>query len=280
MIGIVVPAHNEEASLARCLAAIREAARDPALAGETVRTIVVLDACTDRSAEIARQCGVETLAIRARNVGIARASGAQRLLEAGVRWLAFTDADSQVSPGWLAAQLSLGADAVCGSISVDDWAAHSQDLRDHFYRTYTDADGHRHIHGANLGVSAHAYLRAGGFAPLACSEDVALVEQLQATGARIAWSAAPRVVTSARYASRARGGFGDTLRAWATALALDPAQLRAPDLGLALATDFEVEPEPESPCDVELELDLDSASEPARESALEPAFDRGLRNVP
>jgi hypothetical protein len=37
---------------------------------------------------------------------------------------------------------------------------------------------------------------------------------LQALGVRIAWSAAPRVVTSARIAGKARGGFGDTLHAW------------------------------------------------------------------
>ena len=43
MIGIVIPAHNEEAWLARCLASILEAARDPALGGEVVRTIVVLE---------------------------------------------------------------------------------------------------------------------------------------------------------------------------------------------------------------------------------------------
>jgi glycosyltransferase involved in cell wall biosynthesis len=242
MIGIVIPAHNEEASLARCLRSILAAARDPALAGEAVRTVVVLDDCTDRSAEIARHYGVETLALQARNVGVARAAGAQRLLEAGARWLAFTDADSRVSPGWLKAQLSLDADAVCGSICVDDWTAHSPDVRDYFRRTYMDADGHRHVHGANLGVSAQAYLRAGGFAPLACSEDVALVEQLEATGARIVWSAAPRVVTSARRAARARGGFGDTLCAWAAALTLEAAQHRTPQLELDPALDSDLDP--------------------------------------
>jgi len=36
---------------------------------------------------------------------------------------------------------------------------------------------------------------------------------LIATGTTIAWSAAPRVITSARRASKARGGFGDTLAA-------------------------------------------------------------------
>ena len=76
---------------------------------------------------------------------------------------------------------------------------------------YTDADGHRHIHSANLGVSADAYARAGGFEQLACSEDVALVDALQRSGARFAWSAAPRVATSARRDAKARGGFGDTL---------------------------------------------------------------------
>ncbi|MEX3824233.1 glycosyltransferase family 2 protein, partial [Paraburkholderia sp. BR14262] len=128
---------------------------------------------------------------------------------------AFTDADSHVAPDWLAAQLALAADAVCGPVSVDDWSALAPCARATWERRYRDADGHRHIHGANLGVAAHAYLRAGGFPPLACSEDVALVDLLIATGATLAWSAAPRVVTSGRRDARTRGGFGDTLAAWA-----------------------------------------------------------------
>nr|WKF55734.1 hypothetical protein HUO10_000178 [Paraburkholderia busanensis] len=215
MIGVIVPAHNEEALLAPCLAALIYAARHEALAGERVRIVVVLDTCDDFSGAIARAYGVETLTLKVRNVGIARAAGADLLLAADARWLAFTDGDSRVSAGWLAAQLALQADAVCGSIAVDDWTAHPHSVREYFYKTYVDADGHRHIHGANLGVSAEAYRRAGGFPPLPCSEDVALVERLVASGARVAWSAAPRVITSARAAARARGGFGDTLAAWA-----------------------------------------------------------------
>jgi hypothetical protein len=84
-------------------------------------------------------------------------------------------------------------------------------MRQHCARTYEDRDGHRHIHGANLGVSAEAYVRAGGFAPLRSSEDVALVEALIAHGARVVWTAAPRVVTSARRDFRAPDGFGATL---------------------------------------------------------------------
>jgi glycosyltransferase involved in cell wall biosynthesis len=215
MIGIVIPAHDEECLLESCLRAAMTAARHPALLGEPARVLVVLDACTDGSAAIAQRTGVESLAVNACNVGVARAAGASWMLAQGARWLAFSDADSRVAPDWLAAQLALGVDAVCGPVRVDDWSRHPARALDAWRARYRDADGHRHVHGANLGVSAHAYRCAGGFAPLACGEDVALVEMLGATGAVIAWSAAPRVVTSARLDARVRGGFGDTLAAWA-----------------------------------------------------------------
>ena len=149
-----------------------------------------------------------------RKVGAARACGAARVLSEGARWLAFTDADTRVSPEWLVQQLALGVDVVCGSVAVDDWSPHADHaamLRKHFSQTYNDRDGHRHIHGANLGVAADAYVKAGGFQPVPCHEDVYLVAALERIGARFAWSAAPRVITSARTDARARGGFGDTM---------------------------------------------------------------------
>ncbi|MEO8630862.1 MAG: glycosyltransferase family 2 protein, partial [Betaproteobacteria bacterium] len=152
------------------------------------------------------------LKVDSRLVGAARAAGAARAVALGSRWIACTDADTRVAPDWLAAQLLLDADAVCGLISVDDWSEHSDEVRLAFLQRYNDADGHRHIHGANMGFSTEAYLRAGGFAPLSVSEDVSLVHALAGSGARIAWSAAPRVMTSARLESRARGGFADYLR--------------------------------------------------------------------
>lgn len=214
MLGIVIPAHNEARLIGAALAAARAAANHPRLGGEAVEVMVVLDSCSDATGMIASRAGVRTVSVSARNVGVARAIGAEAMLDLGVRWLAFTDADSVVSPSWLVDQLALDADAVCGPISVDDWSchgAHAAALHAHFLRTYLDADGHRHIHGANLGVSAAAYRRAGGFRPLACSEDVALVRALEASGARIAWSARPRVVTSARHVGRAPGGFATAL---------------------------------------------------------------------
>ncbi|MGJ7510136.1 glycosyltransferase [Variovorax sp. GT1P44] len=213
MLGIVIPAHNEQNTIAACVQAARHAATHPTL-DEPVEIIVVLDGCTDATGVIAARSGAITISVRARNVGVARSVGAEVLLARGARWLGFTDADTMVAPGWLADQLSLDADAVCGTVGVEDWTPHgihADLLHRHFLTTYRDNDGHRHVHGANLGVSAMAYRRAGGFRHLGCDEDVEFVRALEASGAKIAWSAKPRVVTSARREARARGGFADAL---------------------------------------------------------------------
>ncbi len=213
MIGILIPVHNEQALLAECLEAALVAARHPNLHGEAVQILVVLDSCSDGSATIAQAYPVQCLDVQARNVGHARGVGARHLLDAGVRWISCTDADSRVAPDWLVAQLALGADAVCGTVTVEAWSeGFDPDAQARYHQGYEARDGHRHIHGANLGVSADAYLRAGGFEPLACHEDVQLVRNLQRCGASIAWSHSPQVITSARLEARAQGGFGDFLK--------------------------------------------------------------------
>lgn len=212
MIAVIVPAHNEEAHIADCLNSLIHAAGHADLAGEHVEIIVVLDACNDATGARARSLGARTIEVAARNVGMARRAGSAMALSAGARWLAFTDADSVVAPAWLAAQLALRADAVCGTVAVEDWGGYGERMRRHFELTYTDEDGHSHIHGANLGVSARAYAAAGGFTGLETGEDVAFVEALKHSGARIAWSRLPRVVTSVRAGYKAPDGFGATLK--------------------------------------------------------------------
>lgn len=211
MIGVIIPAHNEEVCLAACLHSVQAAAAHPLLEAERVEIVVVLDSCDDSSRAIAEGFGVTVLEVQARSVGVARAAGAHALIEAGARWLACTDADTTVPSDWLATQLAHDADAVCGVVEVDDWSLHHEQVRARYEACYTDCDGHSHIHGANLGVTSAAYLRAGGFPALACHEDVHLVRALQALGARIAWSRSVRVRTSARVDFRAQGGFGSYL---------------------------------------------------------------------
>ncbi len=211
MIGVVVPAHDEQQRLPACLDSLAVAAGHPGLRGEAVAVVVVADACRDATAAVARAGGAGVVTLQARCVGRARAAGALRVLSRGARWLANTDADSVVAPDWLAVQVRLaraGADAVCGTVEVDSG---SRRLDSAFRRDYADRDGHRHVHGANLGVSAAAYRAAGGWRSVPLGEDVLLVADLQAAGARIAWSARARVRTSARLRGRASGGFADHL---------------------------------------------------------------------
>jgi len=211
MIGVVIPAHNEELYLEECLISVLAAAAHPLLVAERVQIVVVLDSCCDASRTIAERYPVTVLEVQARSVGVARATGASTLIDAGARWLACTDADTTVPPDWLAAQLAHDADAVCGVVEVDDWSPHHPQVRARYEACYTDCDGHSHIHGANLGMTSAAYLSAGGFPALACHEDVHLVRALQALGARIAWSRSVRVRTSSRVDFRAQGGFGSYL---------------------------------------------------------------------
>lgn len=209
MIAIVVPAHNEEEEIGGCLDSLLRAARHPALAGEVVRIIVVLDHCTDQTAERIACYPVESLNLVAKNVGVARAMGARQALRGSCRWLAFTDADTRVPEDWLPSQLAYQADAVCGTVRLRPGAVSSlEGGLDH----YQNRDGHRHVHGCNFGVTASAYSRAGGFPPVRVHEDVRLVEALQRAGRRIAWVANPCVSTSSRLVGRLQGGFACSLR--------------------------------------------------------------------
>ncbi|WP_110603251.1 glycosyltransferase [Salinicola lusitanus] len=211
MIGIVVPAHDEEETLGACIASLQVAAAHPALQSEPVRIVIVLDACRDGSAAIARQAGVARLEVAFTNVGRARHHGASWAIDQGARWLAFTDADTVVEADWLARQIASAADVVCGSVHLLDWATLSTELRRRYLSHRRSVTAGRHIHGANLGVSVAAYLAVGGFSPLTADEDVALVEALRQRGFTVDWLQEMRVKTSSRRKGRAPGGLGALL---------------------------------------------------------------------
>ncbi|PVY96720.1 glycosyltransferase [Actinomycetospora cinnamomea] len=220
VLGVVVPAHDEEDLLGDCLAGLRTAAR---AVGDRARVdvVVVADACTDRTERVARRHHVGVLRLAARNVGRARAAGADLLLsrrEEPATWIATTDADSVVPPGWLVAQLDAceaGADAWVGTVEVEDWSGLAGPVRARYGDLYADGtvgDGHRHVHGANLGVAAPAYRAVGGFPPLDTGEDVTLVRRLDDDGRRVVRDRAHPVRTSARTVGRAPAGFASHLR--------------------------------------------------------------------
>lgn len=99
MISFVVPAHNEEAVLDRTLEAIHDAAR---ATGRLYEIIVVNDASTDNTAEIAQKHGAKVLFVNHRQIAATRNSGGRA---AQGEQLIFVDADTVVNPRSVAAAL-------------------------------------------------------------------------------------------------------------------------------------------------------------------------------
>jgi len=132
-------------------------------------------------------------------------------------WLANTDADCIVPPGWLGEQFLAAAhvDAFAGTVDVDTFEEHLPIVKERFRATYLlRPDGsHSHVHGANIGFRADFYLNAGGWKDLPTAEDHDLWNRLSQIGARKLASTKIEVLTSGRRVGRAPHGFADALAA-------------------------------------------------------------------
>jgi hypothetical protein len=218
---VVVPAHDEGGLLGRQLAALATTTRHARVIRPrlSVSTTVVLDACTDDSAEVvAHFPDVDAVALELGCVGLARRAG----VEAARRrhpsppertWVACTDADSEVSATWLHGQLELadgGAQLVLGTVRPDAGDLEPGRLR-HWWSRHHVRDGHPYVFGANLGFTLAAYDAVGGFRDLTTDEDVDLVDRMRRAG--VPWTATSRlpVLTSGRLAGRAPDGFASYL---------------------------------------------------------------------
>ncbi|ANH39753.1 Glycosyl transferase family 2 [Nocardioides dokdonensis FR1436] len=227
---VVVPAHDEEDVLGRCLEDIADAAAQARVLRVRVDVVVVLDDCTDGSLAVASEHDVQVVETDARCVGAARALGVgvatghpDRLAAVGPdderrTWVATTDADSRVPGSWLLDHLAAahhGHDLLVGPVLPD-----ADELDPAVLAAWHDRHrtGRLHVHGANLGVRLSAYRAVGGFADLATGEDVALVQALLALDVPTVRQGRP-VVTSARERGRAPDGFAGYLRALRLAVA-------------------------------------------------------------
>jgi GT2 family glycosyltransferase len=222
LVLVVVPVRDEERLVGPCLDALDVAVGRVAAASSyaapglpvRVRTVVVLDRCVDRSAEVvAERPWAETVVSTAGRVGAARAFGVQVGLStedvAPHRiWIATTDADSRVPPDWLTHQLDLaqaGAQMFRGLVEPDIQEC-GPAAYDMWQSRYLRCDGHPHVHGASLGVRADAYQTCGGFDPLAMvDEDVRLFRNAEERSLAIIASATATVATSGRLLGRVDG---------------------------------------------------------------------------
>lgn len=261
---VVVPARDEEQEIAGCLRALAAQQLPPS----SFETIVVTDACTDATAQVAADTAAElglpvtVLPGPGLGAGAARRTGtdaaARRLLEAGSPdgLIACTDADSRPSPQWLARQLEhvrAGARVIAGAIELEPEGADALDpavirrrarqaaVRLEQVRRRDPGAAHHHFAGASLGITASVYREVGGLEPVAALEDAAFEERLHTHGIAIVRASDVVVRTSARSAGRARRGLSVDLAvsAWAarrrfTAEQFSPELLRAQKRGASV----------------------------------------------
>ena len=249
---VAIPVKDEAERLPACLAALaaqRDASGRP-LAADVFGVVIFANNCRDVSAAIVRSL-IPTLPFPVRVVeaslpsDIAHAGGARRAaMDLAEAWLAesgerdgvilTTDADSRVSPDWIArnlATIETGVDAVLGRIVLDEEgmllppALHSRGALENAYEILLtelaarlDPLGHNPwphhatISGATLAVTCKAYRRVGRLPRIPLGEDKAFIARLLRHDARIRYCSLIEVTTSGRTDGRAPGGVADTLR--------------------------------------------------------------------
>jgi glycosyltransferase involved in cell wall biosynthesis len=253
---VVIPARNEEESIPSL---INSLASQCGIDGEKLdhnsfEVILLLNNCTDRSAEVARamqeQYSELNLHIsevsysreeahvgRARQALFDAAFGRFHFLNQPRGLILTTDADSRPAPDWIAqtrAEIARGLDGVGGRVLLDPVEAallpvgvrrlflldiayrHAlEELRSIYAPQPHDPFPRHHQHfGASLAVTAQAYLHAGGMPLCRSNEDVALHRAIINSGGRFRHSYRVRVYTSGRMNGRAQGGLSDAINWW------------------------------------------------------------------
>jgi glucosyl-3-phosphoglycerate synthase len=225
---VVVPARDEQDRVGTCL---------EALAAQTVgrhrfETILVADACSDRTEQVARETalrlGLKLTILQgpgegsgpARKLGMDAAAERLRSLGLPRGLIATTDADSEPAPDWIERQLAhlgRGADVIAGAIELATeetqlpTAVLNRRRREAETRmaaiTAVDAGAaHHHFAGASLGVNAEVYRQVGGIDASRALEDEAFAGTLARHNIPILRPADVRVRTAVRTDGRAARG--------------------------------------------------------------------------
>ncbi|RTI59768.1 glycosyl transferase [Thermus scotoductus] len=199
-ISVVIPAHNEEAFLPKALQAVLQQTLPP------FEVIVVDNASTDRTREVAEGFGVRVVYCPRKGVAYARQAG---LLAARGEWVAMTDADSLPLPTWLQylAERAEGAVAVYGPLRFYGVPPLAAFVSEWGYRVFLHLMawmGRPNVAGANMMVLRDAALRVGGFPEVEAKEDVLLGWRLKKVGV-VRYASRALVLTSPR---RLKGGWG------------------------------------------------------------------------
>lgn len=253
---VILPAKDEESTLQSALdaLAVQQDLYGKLLSPHTFEILLLLNNCTDRSAEVAEQwrhnhphIALHTIALQfsseESHVGTARrllmdtAWSRLRSSFAETKAILSTDADTIVAVHWIANNLralELGADAVGGVIRLESAelkalpsAARKAYMYDCRYRQLVARledridpqrgdPWPRHLEhfGASLACTPEIYARVGGLPAVKPLEDVAFVDALRRVDAKLRHDPAVIVYTSGRLHGRAEVGLSGQLRQW------------------------------------------------------------------
>jgi len=228
---VVVPARNEQDLIASSLLAL---AAQTGIEPYEYEVLLVLDACTDSTAERAREVADAHPLLRLHFLdgpglgsGYARRAGmdaaCERLTGLGRTegLIASTDADTIVAHDWLSVQLDAaerGARAIGGRIelgpeslpqAVVRW--HAERGRSRHQKLLADPDRlgvaeHWQFSGASLALTAETYAKVGGLEPRSTLEDEGLEKILRKERIPIERLLSVRATTSSRLEGRASQG--------------------------------------------------------------------------
>ena len=229
---VAIPAHDEEALVASCLAsvvrALAHARREGAIG--VARILVSAHRCSDATAARAREAldglpswcrGEVVLDDEPPPVGAVRHRLLARVEDLpGATWVFSTDADSRVPLDWVTGMLAAAhpaggprAAAVAGLVDVEHW--HADPAAREAYARLVEAGltptGHGHVYAANLAVRLADYRAVGGFPAPEHGEEHGLVAALRGSGRHVATPHHPSVATSGRTPGRAAHGLGELL---------------------------------------------------------------------
>src|SRR6266700_5861131 len=192
MISFIVPAHNEELWIGKCLGSIRTTMEKLA---EPYEVIVVDDASTDSTPRIAEQMGVRTLRVEHRKISAVRNAGARA---ACCEVFFFVDADTQVNERAVGAALAALRSGAAGGGCVFELDGPIP-LWGRIIHLVCVVPGRliRWVGGCFLFCTREAYAATGGFSEhLYAGEDIAFCQALKKVGRFVVPK--PTVVTSGR----------------------------------------------------------------------------------
>jgi len=197
VISVILPALNEEWGIEACLRSISEQSHS-----EDYEVVVVDGGSEDRTASIACELADKVIIQKSPGIGGARRDGAKA---ASGDKLAFTDADTIVSEGWLEAISSNldRYDASTGPVVYRDQGVKSELIQRwrSMYRIFYLSNFY-YILGSNMAVRAGTYRQIGGHSDISLLDDYDLSLKLFRDKARVRHDPNQVVYTSSRRAEK------------------------------------------------------------------------------